>query len=188
MSNLVGKSVPMWLFNVFSWLVCKKEACKTDDINGIMLIRWCNDAKKLMSQMKSPYQMTRVHAEDMNIVFVFQGRAIITCWKGNICENLIKTTDNERHIARYDCFFFLLNSLLCLSVSLSGPSASRPKYVQRHPEELGCLQTAIRPCLSAASTVLAVVLQPAGALHARRLVASSLRSNKLQRTDKHTFV
>lgn len=72
------------------------------------------------------------------------------------------------------------------SLSPSGPSDRRSQYVQRHPEKLGCLQTARGgPGLSAAPAALAVVLRPAAALLAGRLVASPLNS---KRTDKHTFV
>lgn len=85
-----------------------------------------------------------------------------------------------------DCVF--LTSLM--SLSLSGPSDRRSQHVQRHPEELGGLQTARRPGLSAAPTAGAVVLQPAScSLHAGRLVASLLLHSKwLRWTDKHTFV
>lgn len=87
-----------------------------------------------------------------------------------------------------DFYYYTELILPCLCVAPSGPSDRRSKYVQRHPEKLGCLQTARGPGLSAAPAALAVVLQPAGALLAGRLVASLLHSSKLQWTDKHTFV
>lgn len=60
----------------------------------------------------------------------------------------------------------------------SGPSDRRSEHIQRHPEKLSWLQTSRGPGLSAAPAALAVVLQPAGALLAGRLVASLLHSNK----------
>lgn len=77
---------------------------------------------------------------------------------------------------------------LCESLSLSGPADRRAQYVQCY-EELCCLQTACRPGLpAAAAAAVAVVQQLADSLFAGRFVASLLHSNKLQRTDKHTFV
>lgn len=89
----------------------------------------------------------------------------------------------------WDSFVTMLNSsTLSLPVCLSGPPDRRSEYIQRHPEELGCVQAARGPGLSAAPVAVAVVLRPARPLLGERLVASPLHSNKPQRTDKHTFV
>lgn len=60
-------------------------------------------------------------------------------------------------------YLFVFN--LLFSVSPPGPSDRRPRHVQRHRQQLGRLQAARGPRLSAAApAALAVVLQPAGAL------------------------